>query len=73
MDSAELLRALKRMGFSHTRGRNNHHKFVSPGGDIVVVSGSTGDKRSVKNAISHLRRIGYDPESEVVGSYRFKK
>ena len=57
-DLDQLLRKLRREGYSVTKGRRSGHlKVRNPRGRIVAVTGSTpSDRRSLQNLRSDIRR-----------------
>lgn len=53
-----LARIAREAGWAITRAGSGHLRWQSPAGDVVITSGSPGDRRSALNERSRLRRAG---------------
>jgi hypothetical protein len=60
-DYRSLFRLAEAQGWEHTRTGKDHHKFVSPSGEIVVTSGTPSDRRALDNFRAQLKRHGLRP------------
>lgn len=59
-DTEELLREARAQGWRVERTKRGHWQCYAPDGEtIVVISGTTGDRRSLKQAIAEMRRAGF--------------
>ena len=62
-NSSKEIRALAKLaeaqGWTVTRTRNGHLKWVSPQGSVVISPSTPSDWRSMKNHLAHLRRAGF--------------
>jgi len=59
-DTADLLTCVKRAGGTVRRSRSGHWKVYAGTRLVTVIAGSTGDRRSLRNARAQLRRAGLD-------------
>ena len=59
-DLRKLLKALEDQGFTVRLSTKGHYLVDKPSGvRICVIAGTTGDVRSLANAIARLRRSGF--------------
>lgn len=64
-ETERLVRDLRAQGFTVELTGGNHWKVWKPGEEgCAFMSYTPSDHRSVKNAITKLRRIGYDHAPE---------
>lgn len=59
-DHRKLLKKARADGWEITRTRNNHIKWRSPKGQVVIHSSSPSDHNADKNFLSQLRNAGLD-------------
>ena len=59
-DHRKLLKKARAKGWKVTRTRNNHIKWKSPKGEVVIHSGSPSDHNADKNFVAQLRNAGLD-------------
>ena len=59
-DIQDIISKLEEQGWTVTQSRGNSHwKCVAPGGvGLVFMPSSPSDSRSLRNTVSHLRRLG---------------
>lgn len=58
-----LLDDVKAQGWGVERTNRGHFQFKSPDGKgIVTAGGSYGDFRAIKNLVTQLRRVGFNPK-----------
>lgn len=60
-DTKSLIELAKQQGWEHSKTTGGHHRLVSPTGNIVGMSGTPSDYRSVKNFRMQLKRAGLKP------------
>lgn len=64
-DNGELVKDLRRQGFTVELTNGNHWKVSHPERrGIAFMSFTPGDHRSIKNAMRELRKIGYCNQPE---------
>ena len=56
-----LCKRLTAQGFDVAIARNGHYKVVAPDGRKCQIAATPRENRGVLNAITRLKRIGYDP------------
>lgn len=59
-DMKALRQRLLDQGFAVERTRNGHYKVIAPDGRKVQIAHSPTCNRSVLNAVTRLKRIGFD-------------
>lgn len=59
-DISQLVDEVRAQGFKVERTAKNHIKFLSPNGGMCFTSGTPSDYRSVRDARSKLRRLGFN-------------
>ena len=58
----DLIRSLRKQGWTVEQTRNNHWKATAPtGGQPEYIASTPSDHRSLKNTVARLKRLGYDP------------
>jgi predicted RNA binding protein YcfA (HicA-like mRNA interferase family) len=60
-DMQELRARLNAQGFTVERVRNGHYKVTAPTGRKAQIAATPGNNRAVLNAITRLKRIGFQP------------
>lgn len=56
-----LRQRLESQGFDVAVARNGHYRVVAPDGRKCQIASTPRENRGVLNAITRLKRIGYDP------------
>lgn len=58
MDMRTLVSLAKEQGWTVSRTKRGHFRFVSPSGETLVTGGTPSDWRQMKNFVSDLKRRG---------------
>lgn len=58
-DMKKLLKAVEEQGFTYRRTTKGHYAVYKDGRIIAVMSGTSSDHRSDKNALADLKRNGF--------------
>lgn len=56
-----IVTALRRQGFQVEKANNGHFKAISPEGRTCQFASTPSHSTSVKNTVTRLKRIGYEP------------
>lgn len=60
MDIDAIIREALEQGWTHDRTTRGHHQLYAPGGKgIVTFSGTPSDKRSIKNSLAEMKKLGF--------------
>ena len=61
-ETAQLIRSLRKQGFTVDRTGSGHWKVFRTGGHGSVVLGFSPNHQGLQRSIKRLQGIGYDPE-----------
>lgn len=62
-DMKRLRAALIAQGFTVEQARNGHYRVIAPTGGKCQIAATPGSNRAVLNAVTRLKRIGFDPRA----------
>lgn len=60
-ETNDLCEALRKQGFTVEIVKNGHYKATAPDGQSCQFARSPSRATSVRNAVTRLKRIGYEP------------
>lgn len=60
-DIKELRAHLEKQGFHVEVAKNGHYRVIAPDGRKIQIAATPRYPRAVLNAITRLKRIGYNP------------